>query len=122
MLFDLQLSRIEHRLVNIEQKVDAIMAAQDDIAAAVAALNTANNSLTSFLTDLSSDVAAIKAAIGNGGTPVDTTALNAAVASFNTTVGQLPAVQATIDALAPPATTPPPVSSSAAAGQFRPAL
>jgi hypothetical protein len=85
----------EQQLNRIEQKVDRIMAAQDDINAAVSALN-------SFLTDLSSDVAAIQAELaGGGGTPVDTSALNSAVA-------QLPAAQAAIDALAnPPASAEP---------------
>jgi hypothetical protein len=90
----------EQRLVRIEQKVDKIMAAQDDINAAVSALSA-------FLTDLSADVTAIQAELGAGATPVDTSALN-------TVVGQLPAAQAALDALAHP--TPPPTSSSATAG------
>jgi ABC-type transporter Mla subunit MlaD len=76
-------------LARIEGKVDQLMAAQDDINAAVTAVN-------SFLTDLSTQVADIKAALaaGGGGTPVDTSALN-------TAVGQFPAAQAALDALAP---------------------
>jgi ABC-type transporter Mla subunit MlaD len=95
MLFEQELNRIEHRAVNIEQKVDQLMAAQDDINAAVTAIN-------SFLTDLSTQVADIKAALaaGGGGTPADTSALN-------TAVGQLPAAQSAIDALAGPPVTPP---------------
>jgi hypothetical protein len=106
MLFEQQLSRIEHRLVAVEQKEDAIMAGQASIDAAVAAL-------TPFLTDLSNDVAAIKAQLAAGGTPVNTDALDAVVA-------QLPAAQAALDALANP--TPPPASASAVSGAFRPTL
>jgi hypothetical protein len=96
MLFEQQLSRIEH-------KVDRIMAAQDDINAAVAALG-------SFLTDLSGGVTAIQNELAAAPAAVDTSALN-------TIIGQLPAAQAALDALANPAaaTPPPPASSSAAA-------
>jgi hypothetical protein len=94
-----------------EQKVDRIMAAVDDIAAATSALTAGQSELAAFLTDLSNDVVAIQAALNNGGSP-DTTALAAATASFNTTMTQLPAAQAAIDALAnptPPAPVNPPV-------------
>jgi hypothetical protein len=106
MLFEQQLSRIEHRLVAVEQKEDIIMAGQASVDAAVAAL-------TPFLTDLSSDAAAIKAQLAAGGVPVNTDALDAVVA-------QLPAAQAALDALANP--TPPVTSASAVSGAFRPAL
>jgi hypothetical protein len=94
---------MEHQtLARIEGKLDQLMATQDDINAAVTAGNA-------FLTDLSTQVAAIKArlAAGGTGTPADTTALNALVA-------QLPAAQSAIDALAgAPAPAPaPPVSPS----------
>ena len=104
MLFDQQLSRIEHLLVSVEQKEDRIMAAQDDINAAVSALNQ-------FLTNLSADVGKIQAGLAaGGGTPVDTSGLN-------TVIGQLPAAQSALDALANP--TPPVTSATAAAGAFR---
>lgn len=81
------------RLEQIERKVDRIMAAQDDINAAVTAIND-------LLTALSTDVQAITAIIeAGGGTPVDTSALNTAVA-------QLPAAQAAVDALAVPPSAP----------------
>jgi hypothetical protein len=97
----------EHELQRIEGKVDQIMAGQASIDAAVTAF-------TEFLTDLSADVAAIKAQLADGGT-VDTTALDSVV-------GQLPAAQAALDALAHPV-TPPPSSASAVtpvAPAFRP--
>lgn len=83
----------EHeQLQRIEQKVDKLMAAQDDINAAVTALD-------SFLADLSSQVQKISAALAAGGTPADTSALN-------TVVSQLPAAQAAVDALTAPAAQP----------------
>jgi len=93
----------EQQLNRIEEKVDKIMAAQDDINAAVTALD-------SFLTDLSNDVAAITQLLANGGTPADTSALN-------TVIGQLPAAQAALDALA----NPPAAAPSTPAPSFRPA-
>jgi|HubBroStandDraft_5_1064220.scaffolds.fasta_scaffold47147_4 hypothetical protein len=88
-----RLERIERTLVRIEGKADQIMAAQDDVNAAVTAINA-------FLTDLSTDVQAITGIIeAGGGTPVDTSALNTAVA-------QLPAAQAAVDALAVPPAAP----------------
>jgi hypothetical protein len=83
----------EQQLARIEGKVDQIMAGQASIDAAVAALNP-------FLTDLSNDVAAIKAQLANGA-PVDTDALDAVIA-------QLPAAQAALDALASPPAPPQP--------------
>jgi len=93
------------RLIRIEEKVDLLMAGQASIDAAVTAF-------TSFLTDLSNDVAAIKTELANGGT-VNTTQLDALVAG-------LPAAQAALDALVTPVTPPPPASGSATAGAFRP--
>jgi hypothetical protein len=90
----------EQQLNRIEQKVDQLMAGQASIDAAVTAINN-------LLTDLSSDVAAIQQQIA-AGAPVDTTALDAAVAN-------IPAAQAAIDALAHPAATPP-TSTSTSAG------
>jgi hypothetical protein len=75
-------------LERIERKVDRLMTAQDDVNAAVSAVS-------SFLSDLSTQVQAIGARLdaGGSGTPVDTSKLNAIVA-------QLPAAQAAVDALA----------------------
>jgi uncharacterized phage infection (PIP) family protein YhgE len=105
----------EQQLNRIEQKVDAIMAAVEDIAAATAALNTGQAQLAAFLTDLSNDVNTISQ---NGGAEPDTTALNEAVAAYNATAAQIPAAQSALDALAnPPAATPAPTP----APSFRPA-
>jgi hypothetical protein len=78
--------QIAQALQRIEEKVDKLMAAQDDVDAAVTAL-------TSFLSDLSTQVQAIGTILTADGTPVDTTALNNVVA-------QIPAAQAAVDALA----------------------
>lgn len=81
------------RLERIEERLTRIMSAQDDINAAVTAIN-------GFLTDLSADVQKITALLeAGGGTPADTSALN-------TAVGELPAAQAAVDALANPPAEP----------------
>jgi ABC-type transport system involved in cytochrome bd biosynthesis fused ATPase/permease subunit len=90
----------EQQLNRIEQKVDRLMAAQDDVNAAVTAI-------TSFLGGLSTEVQAIAAALAaGGGTPVSTAALNSVIA-------QLPAAQAAVAALVPAAAPAPaaPVAS-----------
>lgn len=108
-----QLSEIHRLLQLLNEKVGQVMTAQDDITAAVGALQ-------GFLTDLSNDVQAIAAKIDNGET-VDTSALTALVA-------QLPAAQAALDALAaPPVTgtpggpTPPVTDPPVTAGPTDPA-
>lgn len=69
------------------------MAAQDDI-------NTAVSALQAFFTDLVAAVAEIKAELAAQAPTVDTSALNPLVA-------QIPALQASVDALeAPPAPAP----------------
>jgi outer membrane murein-binding lipoprotein Lpp len=66
----------EHEILKrIEQKVDTLMAAQDDVNAAVAALS-------SFLGDLSTQVQAISTELASSGTPVDTSALNTVIAQL----------------------------------------
>jgi hypothetical protein len=97
---------LDHEILKrIEQKADMLMAAQDDVNAAVTAL-------TSFLGDLSTQVQAIAADLAAGGsTPVDTSALNSVV-------GQLPAAQAAVDALTAPA-APAPNPAPSFRSQFR---
>jgi ubiquinone biosynthesis protein UbiJ len=95
--------RILELLETIDGKLDVLMTAQSDVDAAVAALN-------SFLSDVATQVTDIAAALAaGGGTPVDTTALNAVIA-------QVPAVQAALDALVPATTATP---SPTTAPQFR---
>jgi hypothetical protein len=97
-----EFNQILEKLDTIEKKADLLMAAQDDVNAAVTALN-------SFLSDLSTQVQAISAVLAADGTPVDTTALN-------TVIAQLPAAQAAVDALAPPAAVTPPVTGAPVTG------
>ena len=83
--FPTQLDRIEHLLgVTVQQGVK-IMTAQDNVNADVTALGA-------FLADIGTAVTAIKAELDAQGVTVDTTALDALAA-------QLPAVQASVDAL-----------------------
>jgi ABC-type transporter Mla subunit MlaD len=93
---------LEKWLQRIEQKVDHLMSATDDVNNAVAVLGP-------FLADLNTQVQAIAAKLEAGDT-VDTSQLNALIE-------QLPAAQAAVDALAaPPATTPPATTPTAAGG------
>lgn len=83
---------VEHKLnVIIEQGIK-IMSAQDNVNADVAALS-------SFLGDIENAVVAIKAELDEQGVTVDTSALDALV-------GQLPTVQASVDALVTPPAAP----------------
>ena len=84
-------------LQRIEQKVDKIMAAQDDINAAVAAIQAVGSDLLAAVQNIQAEIAALQSA----GTPVDTTALDAAV-------GSLQQAQAAVDALETPAAPEPP--------------
>ena len=86
---DWRLAEIRGALNELNRKADHIMAAQDDINAAVAAIQA-------FFTDLGTAVADIKTELAAVAPSVDTTALNALVE-------QLPAVQASVDALEVPA-------------------
>lgn len=61
----------EHEVREIQRKLDCIMAAQDDINAAVSVIE-------SSVSKLADDVTALTAALAAGETP-DTTALNSAV-------------------------------------------
>lgn len=93
------------QLREINQKLDVIMTSQDDIDAAVAAINDAVTGIGSAVTDLgtqnaqlAADVAAIQAALTAGpGGGVDTTALNLAVASLVATKDSLATSQASLD-------------------------
>jgi hypothetical protein len=75
-------------LRRIERKVDQIMAAQDDVNAAVAAIQAVAADLVAAVANIQAEIAAL-------GTPVDTSALNAAVEG-------LQSAQAAVDALETP--------------------
>jgi predicted RNA-binding Zn ribbon-like protein len=91
-------------LARQNEKLEKIMSAQSDVDAAVAALQ-------SFLADVAVAVQDIKAELS--GSAVDTSALDSVVA-------QLPAVQASLDALEAPASTS--TSTAAGAGPLAPGL
>jgi len=88
-----------------------VMAGQESIDAAVAAVQTAVTGIAAVANDLVAAAANIQAEIAALGTPVDTTALDAAVTSLNDAVAPLQAAQAQVDALeTPPAETSEPAA------------
>jgi hypothetical protein len=82
---------------------EKIMTAQDDINAAVAAFNTILTDVQGQATTLVADVQALMTLIGNG-QPVDTSALDAIVATANGIQQSLDTAVGSVTAL----TTPPP--------------
>lgn len=97
-----QMRGMEQRLM---RKMGAIMAAQDDVNAAVAQINATMQDVAAQVTQLGTDADAIRAAIANLPPEVDTTELNAAVAAMTATQQSLDqAVTGVTDAL-PPATS-----------------
>ena len=89
------------------------MAAQDDVSAAAAALISLANAIGTIASDLQAaqanikaQIAALEAKIASLGTPVDTTALNEAVAGIAGPLAALQSADAAVDALeTPPAGT-----------------
>lgn len=100
-------SRELQLLEDIDRKVTAIMAAQDDVNAAAAVLVSLANSLTTIGNDLTAAVANVQAeiaALQAANPAVDTDALNAAVAGIAAPLAALQAADQAVDALE----TPPP--------------
>lgn len=86
-------------LRRIEQKEEQLMAVQDDINAAVTAINGVIGTVADAATALEASAAAISAqAAANG---ADTSALNTAVAGIPAVTQQLADAQAAVTALAP---------------------
>lgn len=83
------------------------MSAQTDVDAAVTAVGGLVTDVAEVVADLKVAVANISAEIASFGTPVDTTALDAAVAGFTDAETALAAAQASVDALETPAPVPP---------------
>lgn len=83
-------------LIRIIENQEKIMAAQDDINAAVSAVQAVTADLTSAASNIQAEIAALQAA----GVTVNTTALDAAIAP-------LQAAQAAVDALETAPVTPP---------------
>lgn len=86
-----QIDDLYRHLHILEEKVQEIMTAQDDVNAAVTAIQAVTTDLTNAVTNIQAEIAALKAA----NVAVDTSALDTAVT-------QLQAVQATVDALETP--------------------
>lgn len=107
-----RLSQISESLRDLHRKADQIMTAQDDVAAAVAALQSEETGVAATAADLTTAAANIQAeiaALAAANPAVDTTALNAAVAALSPVQQQLAAAQSAVDALQTPPTSGPPV-------------
>jgi hypothetical protein len=97
---DVALSDVVALLRRIEKKETRIMAVQDDINQAAAALTSLVNTVGTVAADLVAAEANIKAHVDAlTAQGVDTTALNAAVAAVPAAATQLTSAQAGIDAL-----------------------
>jgi hypothetical protein len=93
------------KLDRIYELLEKIMTAQDDINAAVAQLAQTQANEANAVTVLGVDVTALTAALAaGGGTPVDTSALNAAVAAQSASDTALATAVGDVTALVPPAT------------------
>jgi hypothetical protein len=92
------------KLDRIYELLEKIMTAQDDINAAVAQLAQTQANEANAVTVLGADVTALTAALAAGGTPVDTSALNAAVAAQSASDTALASAVGDVTALVPPAT------------------
>lgn len=97
----------QNSLKNIQITLGKIMSAQTDVDAAVTAVGGLVTDVAEVVADLKVAVANISAEIASFGTPVDTTALDAAVAGFTDAETALAAAQASVDALETPAPVPP---------------
>lgn len=99
-----QFHHINEKLEEILHKLGKVMAAQDDVNAAVAALQNEESGVAAVAADLQGAVANIQqelADLQNQG--VDTSALNAAVAGLQQPMSDLQNAQASVDALETPA-------------------
>jgi hypothetical protein len=97
------------RLADIETLLETIMSAVTDIAAATQVCATVAADIQTAINTLSADVTALTAQLAAGGTPPDTTALNASAAALSAAGALLaPAVNA-VTALT--VTAGPPVTS-----------
>jgi predicted nucleic acid-binding Zn-ribbon protein len=97
--------RLDQRLSQIDAKLGEIVAAQDDINAAVAQVQATMTDVGNQVTQLGTDVTGIQAeitALQQQNPTVDTTALNAAVASLATTQQNLDAAVSSVAAIVPP--------------------
>ena len=110
---------LREHVAGLETKVEMIMGSQDDINAAVAQIQATQALEANAVSALGTDVTSISAALQGGGTPVDTSALVAAVAaqaaSDTALVNAVNAVTALVPSAAP-APTPAPAAAAPAAG------
>jgi ABC-type transporter Mla subunit MlaD len=99
--------RVIHALQEMEQrlnqKLEKIMAADDDIKAAVSQMQTTMADVQAQVTQLGTDVTTIQAALAALPQNVDTTQLNAAVAQLAQTQANLDTAVGGVTGLVPPA-------------------
>jgi hypothetical protein len=101
----IQSHSVQHRLATIEQKVDSIMALEDDLNAAVVALATAFATLD---TAVQAELVAIKAALAaQGASPALTDAVNQGIANIGHVTSSLAADAAKLTASLPTPVPPP---------------
>jgi hypothetical protein len=100
------------KLDKILANQETIMAGQASIDAAVAAIQATQANEAAAATQLGTDVTAIKGLLTAGGTPLNTTALDAAVAAAPASDSTLTTAVAGVTALASP--VPPPAGAPAA--------
>lgn len=102
-------------LIRIIENQEKIMTAQDDINAAVTAIQAVTSDLVSAAGNIQTEIANLNSQLAAAGQPqVDTTALNAAIAP-------LQAAQKAVDALETPASTTPPAPGSGTPAPVTPA-
>jgi hypothetical protein len=102
------MAELERHVGTLHKKADLIMSAQDDINAATARILATQATEAAAVSALDADVTAIGAALqAGGGTPVDTSALVAAVAGQDASDTALIGAVNDVTGLVPPAAQPP---------------
>jgi hypothetical protein len=117
------LIEFRQRFHRIDQTLEKIMSAQNDINSAVTAIQNLLTDVSGNVTTILADVKALQAALASGGT-VDTTALDAAVADIASVQSSLDAATSQLSGIVPAGgsastvsvTDPGPQTSSIAAG------
>jgi hypothetical protein len=90
----------------INQRLASIMASQDDINAAVTAIQSLLTDLSAQAQTILTDVQGVQSQIG-AGAPVDTTALDSAVAGIQAVQTSLDSATQQLSTVAEPPVTPP---------------
>lgn len=100
------LESIHQMLIRIIDNQEKIMSEQSNIDADVTALTAVATDIQAQVSQLGTDVTAIQAALAALPPSVDTTALDAAVASLSSTQASLDSAVGSVTGLVPPAAPP----------------